>query len=148
MSLVPTTPRLSFPPPYPLRGARERETRKALAQVCSFRPQKNKTRIFSFAKCDVLCVFFSSVDKPSYAYQMVRTDSKEQKLDAFVVPRSLQLPAALPVRRSVTERDRGTEVSSVCVCVRACVRVCVCGKLNHVCVVCVCVCVCVCVVCV
>ena len=30
-------------------------------------------------------------EKPSYAYQMVRTDSREQKLDAFVVPKSLQL---------------------------------------------------------
>lgn len=33
----------------------------------------------------------TAVDKPFYPYQMVRTDSKEQKLDAFVVPRSLQL---------------------------------------------------------
>ena len=36
----------------------------------------------------------SLADKPSYAYQMVRTDSKEQKLEAFVVPRSLQVSAA------------------------------------------------------
>ena len=27
---------------------------------------------------------------PTYAYQMVRTDSKEQKLDAFLIPKSLQ----------------------------------------------------------
>lgn len=31
--------------------------------------------------------------KPSYAYQMVRTDSREQKLDAFVRPKSPALPA-------------------------------------------------------
>lgn len=38
-----------------------------------------------------MCV--SLPDKPSYAYQIVRTDAKEQKLDAFVLPRSLQLTA-------------------------------------------------------
>ena len=38
-------------------------------------------------------ILYSDSDKPSYAYQMVRTDSKEQKLDAFVVPKSLQLTA-------------------------------------------------------
>ena len=33
----------------------------------------------------------SSLDKPStYAYHMVRTDSREQTLDAFMVPRSLE----------------------------------------------------------
>lgn len=35
---------------------------------------------------------------PTYAYQMVRTDSKEQKLDAFVIPKSLQQDS-----QSVTE---------------------------------------------
>ena len=32
----------------------------------------------------------SEGDKPTYAYQMVRVDAKEQKLDAFMVPGSLQ----------------------------------------------------------
>lgn len=35
----------------------------------------------------------SDKSKPSYAYQMVRTDSREQKLDAFVRPKSPALPA-------------------------------------------------------
>ena len=36
-----------------------------------------------------LHLFHPAGDQP-YAYQMVRTDAKEQKLDAFVVPKSLQ----------------------------------------------------------
>ena len=36
-------------------------------------------------------LYIPLLEKPSYAYQMVRTDSREQKLDAFVVPKSLQL---------------------------------------------------------
>ena len=36
----------------------------------------------------------SDKSKPSYAYQMVRTDSREQKLDAFVRPKS---PAVTPL---------------------------------------------------
>ena len=35
----------------------------------------------------------SDKSKPSYAYQMVRTDSKEQKLDAFIRPKSPAVPA-------------------------------------------------------
>ncbi len=31
-------------------------------------------------------------DAPTYAYQMVRTDSREQKLEAFFVPGSTQQP--------------------------------------------------------
>ena len=49
-------------------------------------------------------------DKPSYAYQMVRTDSKEQKLDAFVVPKSLQLSAG-PSSSGFTQSHRIQETS-------------------------------------
>ena len=35
----------------------------------------------------------SDKSKPSYAYQMVRTDSREQKLDAFIRPKSPAVPA-------------------------------------------------------
>ena len=43
--------------------------------------------------CSCLCVV-AEKQQPSYAYQMVRTDAKEQKLDAFVIPKSLQETAA------------------------------------------------------
>lgn len=61
-------------------------------------------------------IHFSPPDKPSYAYQMVRTDSREQKLEAFVVPRSLQISAPkssaeLSGRPSQREGGREIEVS-------------------------------------
>ena len=48
---------------------------------------------------------------------MVRTDCKEQKLDAFVVPRSLQSPATQPTvdlsdRGSQREEEAGGEVGT------------------------------------
>lgn len=46
----------------------------------------------------------------TYAYQMVRTDSREQKLDAFLVPKSLK-EQQLPQSMDVIERAGGDSVS-------------------------------------
>ena len=46
---------------------------------------------------------------PAYAYQMVRTDAKEQKLDAFFVPKSLreqQLPQSSVLMEGAPSGDR------------------------------------------
>ena len=62
------------------------------------------------------CIYLLLTEKPSYAYQMVRTDSKEQKLEAFVVPKSLQISASQPstseLSGSYSNRvgERGAEV--------------------------------------
>lgn len=38
-------------------------------------------------------MLFHTADKqPTYAYHMVRTDAREQKLDAFVIPKGLEQP--------------------------------------------------------
>ena len=55
-----------------------------------------------------------SADKQPYAYQMVRTDAREQKLDAFVVPESLQSADSGPEASVVAMETEGeTEVPSV-----------------------------------
>lgn len=40
--------------------------------------------------CVLMCCITTTDQTQQYAYQMVRTDSKEMKLDAFVRPSSLQ----------------------------------------------------------
>ena len=55
-----------------------------------------------------------SADKQPYAYQMVRTDAREQKLDAFVVPESLQSADSGPEASVVAMETEGeTGVPSV-----------------------------------
>lgn len=48
----------------------------------------------------------------TYAYQMVRTDSKEQKLDAFLMPKSLKEQQLPPQSMDVIEGAGGSSVSS------------------------------------
>ncbi len=56
-------------------------------------------------------------DAPTYAYQMVRTDSKEQKLEAFFGPGSTQRPAhnqlkSLHASTSQAQSESGSHSSS------------------------------------
>ena len=73
----------------------------------------------------MLIPFFYPAENQPYAYQMVRTDAKEQKLDAFVVPKSLQHSDAssevamemegekeIPVSSGVASGDRGGQPGS------------------------------------